>query len=254
MGQKPCKGADLRALIVADIHSNLEALSAVIEGAETNGGFDQIWLLGDLVGYGPDPIACIDLVRQYDTRAVAGNHDLAAAGKIKPEGFNPHALVAVNWTSLQLTPDHLAYLLDLPIKMEQDGFTMVHGSPRDPTNEYLITPESATANFPLFETPICLVGHSHIPFICQPQGDTAVFEKFPNDGTPVVLDKGPMIINPGGLGQPRDRDPRSPYALYDSRDRTLSHHRAEYDIPSTQKKMEEKGWDRYLRERIAYGL
>ena len=244
----------MRALIVSDIHANLEALQSVLADAEKNGGFDQIWLLGDLVGYGPDPEPCINLIRQYDLQAVAGNHDQAAAGKKKPVGFNRHALAAINWTSLHLTFEHYCWLLDLPVKLELDDFTLVHGSPRAPVDEYLVSPEAAVANFKIIETTRCLVGHSHIPFICRATEDGAVFHRSPGNGAAVKLGDDRMIINPGGLGQPRDGDPRAPYAIYDSGKGTISHHRVEYDIPATQKKMEEAGLPRYLIERLAHGM
>ena len=122
----------MRALIVADIHSNLEAFESVIADAETNGGFDQIWSAGDLVGYGPDPGECIQLMRRYDARAVAGNHDLASIGEMSPEAFNDRALAALVWTMTQLTDDEAEYLRGLPKRFELDGFTVVHGSPRHP--------------------------------------------------------------------------------------------------------------------------
>ena len=244
----------MRALIVSDIHSNLEALQSVISVAETNGGFHQIWLLGDLVGYGPDPGPCIDLIRQYDLRAVAGNHDLVATGKKSPEGFNPLALAAIWWTTLQLTSEHYSWLIDLPVKLVLGDITMDHGSPRAPLDEYLISPEAAAANFPLLDSPICLVGHSHIPFFCRPEGDSAVFQRISDDSAPLALGTDPMFINPGGLGQPRDQNPKAPYAIYDSEARTISHNRAQYDVATTQEKMRERGLPSFLSERLAHGL
>ena len=244
----------MRALIVSDVHSNLEALQSAIADAEARGGFDQIWALGDLVGYGPDPGPCIDLLRKHNLRAVAGNHDQAAIGKLDPAGFNRHALAAVRWTTLQITFEHYSWLMDLPVKLVVGEFTLVHGSPRAPVHEYLISVEAAVANFPVLETPRCLVGHSHIPFFCRREGGSAVFRRFPDDGTPLVLDSDIVFINPGGLGQPRDRNPKSPYAIYDSEQGTISHHRVQYDVSATQKKILERGLPRYLSERLAHGL
>lgn len=242
----------MRALIVSDVHANLEAFQAVLTDAEERSGFDQIWSLGDLVGYGPDPGACIELIRQYDGQAVAGNHDLAAIGKLSTEAFNVHALAAAQWTIEQLTEDHKKYLGGLPLKIETDNFTLAHGSPRDPVWEYVVSPGSAAANFGHFETDRCLVGHSHIPFICRPQEETAVFQQFPLD-TAIELGTDRLIINPGGLGQPRDGDPRATYAIYDSDAGTAYHHRAEYDIPKTQEKMADHGLPEFLAVRLASG-
>ncbi len=242
----------MRALIVSDIHSNLEAFQSVLEDADNNGGFSHIWSLGDLVGYGPDPVECIDLIRQYDNLSVAGNHDLASAGKLSLEAFNVYATAASEWNTAQLTEEHTAYLGDLPLVFEMEAFTGVHGSPRDPVWEYVVSPAAAVASFNHFSTMRCLVGHSHIPFICRPKDDSAVFLEFPLD-TPVALGTDRLIINPGGVGQPRDGDPRASYAIYDSDEGTVHHHRAEYDIATTQEKMSERGLPKYLIDRLANG-
>ena len=242
----------MRALIVSDVHSNLEALQAVLRDAEQRGGFDEVWSLGDLVGYGPDPGPCVDLLRQHDGVAVAGNHDLAAVGKLGTEAFNDYAAAAVHWTAGQLDEEHKSYLRGLPLRAEVDDFTLAHGSPRDPVWEYVVTPSTAAANFRHFQTGRCLVGHSHIPFVCRQRDDTAVFEPFPLDEA-VSLDSGRVILNPGGLGQPRDRDPRTTYAVYDSGTGSAYHHRVEYDIPKTQQKIVERGLPLFLAVRLASG-
>ena len=242
----------MRSLIVSDIHSNLEALQSVIQDAEERGGFDQIWSLGDLVGYGPDPGECINLIRRYDTAGVAGNHDLAAVGKLSTESFNVYASAAAQWTTDQLSEEHVAYLGELPLRFELEDFTVVHGSPRDPVWEYVVTPAAAVASFTHFDTLRCLVGHSHIPFVCRPQEDSAVFHEFPLD-SPVHLGTDRLIINPGGVGQPRDGDPRASYGIYDSEEGAVFHHRAAYDIPATQEKMKERGLPKYLIDRLPNG-
>ena len=242
----------MKALIVADIHGNLEAFQSVIQDAEPRGGFDQIWSLGDLVGYGPDPGACIDLLQQHDHQAVAGNHDLASIGKLSLEAFNPHAAQANRWTATQLTEEHSAYLSGLSLKLELEEFTVVHGSPRDPIWEYVVSVAAAVASFLHFDTYWCLVGHSHIPFICRPSEEGAVFLGFPLD-TPLVLRTERLIINPGGVGQPRDGDPRASYILYDSDAGTVMHHRVDYDIPKTQEKIRGHGLPEFLADRLALG-
>ena len=242
----------MRAIIVSDIHSNLEAFEAVLQAAEKGGGFDEIWSLGDLVGYGPDPGPCVDLIQQYQNRGVAGNHDLASIGRQSLEAFNANAAAASRWTTEQLAEGHLEYLRELPLRFETDDFTAVHGSPRDPVWEYVVSPASAVVSFNHFDTLRCLVGHSHIPFICRPKDDTAVFLEFPLD-TPIELGTDRLIINPGGVGQPRDGDPRASYAIYDADDGSVSHHRAEYDIPTTQAKMVDRGLPSYLIDRLAHG-
>jgi predicted phosphodiesterase len=243
----------MRALIVADIHSNLEAFEGVIADAETRGGFDQIWSAGDLVGYGPSPGQCIQLMRRYDAKAVAGNHDLASVGEMSPEAFNDRALAALIWTTTQLSDDEAEYLRGLPRRLELDGFTVVHGSPRHPEWEYVHTPETAAANFAHFDTPICLIGHTHIAIMCRSNGGGAVFEKF-QLGVPSVLTGDSFIVNPGAVGQPRDGDPRAGYAVFDSDDQTITHHRVEYDVTTTQRKMSDRGLPSHLVERLARGI
>ena len=244
----------MRFLIVSDIHSNLEAIEAVLEDAEGRGGFDQIWSLGDIVGYGPNPAECIDLVRRHNSLGVAGNHDLATAGKIDVEYFNSDATAAIAWTACQVTDEHAEYLGGLPLKMEIEGFTLVHGSPREPYwQEYVTSPEIATASFALLNTPKCLLGHSHIAFMCRPENGTACFTRFPVD-KPIVLGPERYIVNPGSVGQPRDRDPRASYLIYDSRDGTVSNHRVDYDVKRTQAKMSDMELPLYLIERLPHGL
>ena len=247
-------GRILRSLIVSDVHGNLEALRSVIGDAEQRGGFDQIWSLGDIVGYGPNPAECIDLIRRYDTKGIAGNHDLAMIGKVKTDSFSKDSTASIRWATLQITFEQFSYLLDLPQRMEAEGFTMVHGSPREPFwREYLITPESAAASFQHIATDYCLVGHSHRSFVCRPQGESAVFEEVTLD-TPLALEGHKAIVNPGSVGQPRDRDPRASYAVFDSAEQTLTHHRVQYDVSATQAGMLEAGLPRYLIERLAVGL
>ena len=243
----------MRALIVADVHSNVEAFQSVIRNADSRGGFDQLWSVGDVVGYGPSPSECIALMQRYDARGIAGNHDLACVGNLNFESFNPDATSAVLWTTEQLSEEDIEYLSGLPTRSEIEDFTVVHGSPRDPAFEYLVTPEVAAANFSHFDTKRCLVGHSHRSFICRPDGDGAVFDEFPLDEG-VSLGDDRVIVNPGAVGQPRDGDNRASYAIYDSDTREVFHHRAKYDIPAVQQKMSEAGLPRYLVERIAFGL
>jgi predicted phosphodiesterase len=244
----------LRALIVADIHANLEALQSVVEDASGGQGFDQIWSLGDVVGYGPDPAACIDLLREHDVTSVAGNHDLAACGVITPEDFNEDAAAAIWWTISQLDFSHYDYLRELSHKLEMGQFTIVHGSAREPYwREYVDTPEAAKASFELLETPSCLVGHSHRPQVWSEEGDDVSLRQ-PSPDSSVELGNGRLIINPGAVGQPRDSDPRAAYAIYDSDRTSVSFHRVAYDRPATQLKMKERGLPRYLWMRLEFGL
>ena len=242
----------MRVLIVADVHSNLEAFTSVIDDAARRGGFSQIWSLGDLVGYGPDPVECLRLLGDHEHVAVAGNHDLAAAGRLSLEAFNEYAAEANRWTAGQLNQEQSEAIADLPLKSEQGEFTLVHGSPRDPLWEYVVSQASAAVSFLNFDTNCCLLGHSHVPFLCVPVENSTAFIAFPED-SPVSLGGQRMLINPGSVGQPRDGDPRASYAIYDSDEGTIYHHRTEYDVAATQRKMAEAGLPQYLIDRLPQG-
>jgi len=242
----------MRYAILGDIHSNLEAFEAVLRDADNRGGFDRIWCLGDVVGYGPDPNGCIERLRQFEHVCVAGNHDWAAIGKIDTADFNPVAAQACSWTAQQLTAENVEYLQSLSLNICQEDFTLVHGSPREPIWEYLLSTEGAQDSFAHFETAYCLVGHSHVPLIFELIDSKVVYEMFPEDAS-LELGKRRLIINPGGVGQPRDGDPRASYALYDTEARTIYHYRVEYDIQATQTKMEKRGLPMPLIMRLSVG-
>jgi predicted phosphodiesterase len=244
----------VRVLLLGDIHSNLEALQAVLQEARARGGFDVLWCLGDIVGYGPDPGPCIDLLRTLSHVAVAGNHDLAAVGAIGLEAFNPHAAEAARWTAQQLSPQQRSYLEALPQRVEQGEFTLVHGSPLDPVWDYFLpdamSPEEVRQSFQRFHTPYCLVGHSHIPLVCR-ASDLGFFAL--PEGKPVRLTGERLVVNPGGVGQPRDGDPRACCALYDADAGTVTHFRTRYALETTQEKMRRAGLPEHLAARLSRG-
>ena len=242
----------MRIAILADIHSNLEALSAVLADAREHRGVDEIWCLGDTVGYGPDPNACLDTILSMDHVLVAGNHDLASVGKISLDDFNPYAAEANRWTTTQLSHEYSDQLANLPLTVERKPFTLVHGSPRDPVWEYVLSLDVAQACFDHFATPYCLVGHSHIPFICRQGQRVAELVNVPMY-SPVPLGEERLIINPGSVGQPRDGDPRASYAIYHMEDNSLEFRRVPYDLVATQEKMRRAGLPEYLAERLQHG-
>ena len=248
----------MRTLILGDIHSNLIALQAVLADAEERGGFDQLWCLGDIVGYGPDPGPCLGLLRSYPLLAVAGNHDLAATGQLGVAEFNGPAAEAALWTAQQLTEEDREFLSGLHLSTSSDDFTLVHGSLRAPIWEYLLSEESALATFQLLSTKFCLVSHSHIPFICQENQGDPTFVDFTEDQRFALSEERPneerWIINPGSVGQPRDRDPRPSYAVYDSGQGFISRHRVSYDIGETQERMRQAGLPQPLIDRLNHGV
>ena len=216
----------------------------------------MIWCLGDTVGYGPDPGSCIDRIRGFELVEIAGNHDHVAAGTFDVPEFNGAAKTAAVWTSAQLSVEHRAFLGSLPFVSIEGPFTLVHGSLRNPIVEYLLDRNSAVATLNLMETDYCLVGHSHIPFVCcEVLGDSpgAEFIEFP-DAEPTDLGPGRLIINPGGVGQPRDRNPRPSYAVYDSDSNLIYRHRVTYDITKTQDKMRAANLPAALIQRLCHGL
>jgi diadenosine tetraphosphatase ApaH/serine/threonine PP2A family protein phosphatase len=244
----------MRFAIVADIHSNLAALTAVLDDVELRGGVDEVWSLGDVVGYGPDPHQCLELLRRYNHVGVAGNHDWAAIGKVDTSDFNPDAAAACHWTAHQLSPEDIGYLESLPLVVQRDDFTLVHGSPRDPIWEYLLAIGSARQNFAYFQSQFCLAGHSHVPLVFElEETGECIFIEFPAEGVLALAEKR-LIINPGGVGQPRDGDPRASYAIFDNEAMSITHYRIPYDISATQTRMVANGLPRRLTERLSYGL
>jgi len=243
----------MRYAIIADIHANLAALRAVLEDIERQGGVEEIWCLGDIIGYGPDPHECIELLRQHKHVCVAGNHDRAAIGKLDLADFNPDAAAACRWTAHELLPEDIQYLESLPLRMEKDGFTLTHGSPREPIWEYVISTSIAEQNFHFFQTPYCLVGHSHVPMVFRDEDGSCTFSRW-SANVGLALGKIRLIINPGGVGQPRDGDPQASYAIYDSEARIIRLHRLPYDINATQARMMEKGLPVRLAMRLSYGM
>jgi diadenosine tetraphosphatase ApaH/serine/threonine PP2A family protein phosphatase len=241
----------MRYAILTDIHSNLDAFQAVIADLQEQGGFDIIWCLGDIVGYGPEPRECVRLMREYEHLCVAGNHDWACIGKISNLEFNSAAAAACEWTESELAADDIAYLAGLPETIIAGDFTLVHGSPRNPLREYLITDWDAEENLTCFDTRYCLIGHTHVPLIFE-KDDSMVFSRL-LEGTKIKLGENRLFINPGGVGQPRDNDPRAAYALYDSDSGVIEHFRVNYDIEATQQKMYRAGLPQSLITRLSFG-
>lgn len=248
----------MRCLVLSDIHSNLEAFEAVLADATAHGDMpvDQVWCLGDVVGYGPDPNACVELLRSLPHRCIAGNHDWATLGRLDLRDFNSDARQANLWNREQLTRQNLAYLEALPETLEEGEFTLVHGSPRHPVWEYIIYASTAQTSFAHFDTPFCLVGHTHAPVIFRLSDSDGgqVCEALPPAlDEPFSLGPERLIINPGGVGQPRDGNPQASYALLDTEARTIRHHRVPYPVEKTQAKMLEHDLPLRLVVRLSYG-
>lgn len=241
----------MRILVLSDVHANLAAFKAVLADAE--GAWDMIWYLGDLVGYGPRPNECVQLLRQHEHLALSGNHDWAALNKLDITGFNEEARAAVLWTRKTLTEESTAYLDSLPAKRVQDSFTLAHASPRHPVWEYILDYDTALENFEHFNTAYCLVGHTHIPLLVAEDKDEELLVLTPTYKETIFLEETRVIVNPGSVGQPRDSDPRASYALLDNEELTWEFHRVEYPIEETQEQMRDAGLPEALITRLSYG-
>lgn len=240
----------MRILIISDIHVNITALEAVINDAPA---IDEVWCLGDLVGYGPDPNECINHLKSLPKLScVLGNHDAALLGRIDINTFNRDARLSSEWTSSVITSENLGFLQSLPEKILKDSVTLAHGSPRNPIWEYLMDLYTATINFNHFDTPFCFVGHTHLPlsFLMKDDGTTQKISwELINADTNIILENR-MIINPGSVGQPRDQDSRAAYAIFNTETNIWEARRVDYDIASVQQRIFANG----LPERHALRL
>jgi predicted phosphodiesterase len=239
----------MRIAVLSDIHSNLSALEAVRADLPP---VDEIWVLGDIVGYGPQPNEVIRVLQELGARSVLGNHDAAAIGSISADDFNSDARAAIEWTAGQLDANARTYLATLPETRVSGDLTAVHGSPRDPIWEYITSPSVAAANMASFETWLCTFGHTHLPIIFRADG--ARVEMLPAiPGEPIRLDARRALLNPGSVGQPRDGIPASAYLILDDRAATAEFHRVAYDIGRTQARMRDVGLPARLSERLTWG-
>ncbi len=225
----------MRILLLSDIHAKLVAVEAVLEKAQ---GFDAVWCLGDIVGYGPNPNKCIQLIKkQPGLKSILGNHDAAAINNISSENFNSSAKISTNWARKRLTDESKEFLQSLPKTIDTDLGLMVHGSPPDNIMEYLLSIETAKKNFSLYEQELCFVGHSHLPMYFRKYPDGSIQHKLiKRDGGKVHFEHR-MICNPGSVGQPRDRNPKASFAIIDSEAKTINYQRAKYDVKKTQTRM-----------------
>lgn len=249
----------MKRALISDIHANLEALTAVLADIRSQ-GITEIFCLGDVVGYGPNPCECLDLVMKHCQVTILGNHDQATL--FDPDGFNPVALQAVYWTREQLESDHgnpaqinrrWDFLGELPRTHTEGDFLFVHGSPREPTNEYVF-PEDVynqrkmDALFSRVEK-YCFQGHTHIPGIFTMDREFLTPEDISYS---YRLGDEPMMVNVGSVGQPRDNDPRCCYVVID--DTMLTYRRVDYDVDKTAQKIYDiPDLDNMLGDRLRSG-
>jgi predicted phosphodiesterase len=246
----------LRIAVFSDIHSNLPALEAVLAAAEES-GVDQLWCLGDVVGYGADPNACTTMVRERSALCLVGNHDLAVLGEIDASAFSETAKAAVAWTQAVASEETTGFLSGLGPALDHGGFGLFHASPRDPIWEYVLSIDQAEAGLDVQEQRIGLIGHSHVAlFFTRPEGRPRpgyAHGAQAGDGALIDVDDGAWLINPGSVGQPRDGDPRAAWLELDTDEWTARFHRVPYDIAAAAQAILDAQLPRALAERLAIG-
>jgi predicted phosphodiesterase len=241
-----------KILVISDVHANLTALETVLEDA---GVVDETWCLGDVVGYGPDPNECIAIISGLpNLTCLMGNHDLAAIGDMGLETFNGDARRSLLWQKETLTQESILFLQERPKEMQvQCQASLVHGSPRDPVWEYVLNTMVALDNLAHFQTPWCFVGHSHFQAIFQyiPAKEDFSIEVPQAGHLYPLIDR--AILNPGSVGQPRDRDTRAAYAIYDPEANTWQPKRVNYDFNEVQDRILKAGLPPRHAERLGGG-
>lgn len=240
----------MRIAVLSDVHSNLPALEAVIA---TVGAVDAWYHLGDVVGYGPHPDEVVGRLRDLGAVGVRGNHDAAATGAIDTEWFNAAARWAIDWTMQRIAPETRDWLASLPEVRTLGDHTLVHGSRRDPTWEYITSEDEAIPSFDLLETPILLHGHTHYPaaWLEKPPGRAELVQ--PADQFDLALGEQRLLLNPGSVGQPRDGDRRASVMVIDTDGRRARWQRVAYAIDSVQADMRKAGHPQMLVQRLAAG-
>ena len=214
---------------------------------------DEIWCLGDVVGYGPRPNPCCALVRERAAIGLAGNHDLGVLGALDLDEFSFYAAFSARWTQGVLSEDSRAYLEGLSSLARLPGAELFHGSPSDPVWDYVLTAEGALGALERTEEPLVLVGHSHAALALVLDGDQLDGGLAP-DGSEVDLSRGRWLLNPGSVGQPRDGDPRAAYLILDFDARRARFHRVPYPVERTQAEIRERKLPEALAERLAHGV
>jgi diadenosine tetraphosphatase ApaH/serine/threonine PP2A family protein phosphatase len=241
----------MRVAVISDIHANLHALEAVREAIEQEAP-DEIWCLGDLVGYGPQPNACCEWTAEHAAVCLAGNHDLGVLGTLDIADFSDDAAAAAIWTRGVLSEPAHDYLAALPSSGEREGVGLFHASPRDPVWEYVLTWEAAHAAIRDSNFEITIVGHSHVPLAIGDDPDYAGGHA--EGGTELDLEDGRWLLNPGSVGQPRDGDPAAAWLLLDLDERHAAFLRVPYDVERTQREIRDRGLPDVLAERLAHGV
>ena len=242
----------MRAAIISDIHGNRHALEAVLADVDREAP-DEIWCLGDLVGYGADPDACVQLAAERSAICLAGNHDLAVTRTLAIDEFSPGAAAAVQWTQKTIGADELAFLEGLRPADQREEIGLYHASPRDPIWEYVISDLMAEMALDAAREAIALIGHSHVALTFNRPSDGRLLGERRYPGDEVDLGDAQWLLNPGSVGQPRDGDPRAAWLLLDTERGRAGWRRTEYDVDGADAAIRQAGLPASLGERLHLG-
>jgi diadenosine tetraphosphatase ApaH/serine/threonine PP2A family protein phosphatase len=245
----------LRVAVLTDVHSNRPALETVL-GSIEEAAVEELWCLGDMVGYGADPDFCTELIRDRCDLCLVGNHDLAVLGELDVSTFSDSAAAAVEWTRANANEETIGFLRGLEPLGEREGIGLFHASPRDPVWEYVLSIEQADAALEAQPQRVCLIGHSHIAlFFTRPDDATPAFTQGSQAGEGAVLELsgGEWLLNPGSVGQPRDADPRAAWLELDTEAWTARYHRVPYDIEAAAGAILAAGLPSSLADRLQAG-
>ncbi|MFH1784342.1 MAG: metallophosphoesterase [bacterium] len=248
----------MRYALISDIHSNLPALEAVLGHLEFQ-RIDAYICCGDIVGYGPWPNECVNIMKELAQKTklfmVVGNHDWAAVELEDISKFNEDARQAIIWTRGQLSPENKQYLKELPYILQEPAFTVVHGSPYDPLDEYVLDEKVFKRSLEYLKTELCFIGHTHKPFSFFAGAEMGIGGEALADEVMILLDDmARHMVNIGSVGQPRDSDARACFGIFDDQEKNIIIKRIEYDILKTQEKMKEYGLPVFLVERLNKGI
>jgi predicted phosphodiesterase len=242
----------MQIAIATDVHGNRPAFQAVIAAADA-AGVDEMWCLGDLVGYGAEPDACVELAEKHCAVCLAGNHDLGVVGVLSLEDFSRGARIAAEWTADTISEETRDFLLSLKPEGDAQGYGLFHASPRDPIWEYVLSGLTAELCFDATDFRVSFIGHSHVALsFHRPDGEPTTGSTR-REGDEFELTTGHWLINPGGAGQPRDGDPRAAWLLLDTDRQVARWCRTEYDIPAAQAAIRAARLPDSLAERLQYG-
>jgi predicted phosphodiesterase len=243
----------LRVAVITDIHANRHAFEAVLAEIDREGA-EQVWCLGDLVGYGAEPDACVELARDRAAVCLAGNHDLAVTGALGIDEFSRGAAISAKWTREVIDERNLAFLRELDPAGEQDGIGLYHGSPRDPVWEYVLSARLAELCLDAADQRVSLIGHSHIAVAFARGGpEEDAFVAPAGAGASADVAEGEWLLNPGSVGQPRDGDARAAWLMLDTSAERAEWRRTEYDIAGAAAAIRAAGLPDSLAERLGYG-